>query len=128
MDEESESFSNSKSLAAGCCLAFAWFFCQFQPGVAYKSVSYKKSCSHKIRIICPNVFLLFGACFPSPNNRVLINLTLSRKVHFIVSIAHVSLYLCVQLYVALCTLSIFLDPGHALILAKCVSTFWKVLY
>ena len=24
------------------CLAFACFFCQFQPGVAYKSVAYKK--------------------------------------------------------------------------------------
>ena len=42
LDEESELFSNSKSSALECCLAFAWFFCQFQPGVANKSVSYKK--------------------------------------------------------------------------------------
>ena len=32
----------SKSSASGCCLAFAWFFCQFQAGVACKSVPYKK--------------------------------------------------------------------------------------
>ena len=25
-----------KSSASGCCLAFAYFFWQFQPGVAYK--------------------------------------------------------------------------------------------
>ena len=31
------------TLASGCCLASAWFFCKFQPGVAYESVSYKKS-------------------------------------------------------------------------------------
>ena len=30
--------SNSKSLALGCCLAFAWFFFQFQTGLAYKKV------------------------------------------------------------------------------------------
>ena len=41
-DEECEWFSNSKSSAPGCCLAFVWFFCQFHPGVAYKSVAYKK--------------------------------------------------------------------------------------
>ena len=28
--------------ASVSCLTFAWFFCQFQPGVAY-SVAYKKS-------------------------------------------------------------------------------------
>ena len=28
----------------GCCLAFAYFFWQFQPGVACKSVTYKKAC------------------------------------------------------------------------------------
>ena len=51
MDEESESFSKSKSLASGCCLAFAYHYlfiylfiylfvyCQFQPGVAYKKAS-----------------------------------------------------------------------------------------
>ena len=38
VDEENQYFSNSKSSASGCCLAFAWFFCQFQPGVVYKSV------------------------------------------------------------------------------------------
>ena len=42
VDEESKSFSNSKNSASGCCLAFAWFFCQFQPGVAYRSVAYIK--------------------------------------------------------------------------------------
>ena len=38
-NKEYDYFSNSKSSA----LRFAWFFCQFQPGVAYKSVVYKKS-------------------------------------------------------------------------------------
>ena len=32
-------FQKRKSLALGCCL----IFCHFQPGVAYKSVAYKKS-------------------------------------------------------------------------------------
>ena len=40
--EECEKFSNRKYSTWGCCLAFAW--CQFQPGVAYKSVAYKKVC------------------------------------------------------------------------------------
>ena len=31
-----------KSSASGFCVAFAWIF-QFQPGVAYKSVAYKKN-------------------------------------------------------------------------------------
>ena len=47
MDEESESFSKSKSLASGCCLTFTYhylfiylfIYCQFQPGVAYKKES-----------------------------------------------------------------------------------------
>ena len=43
MDEENEQFSSSKSSAWECRLAFAQFFCQFQPDVAYKSVAYKKS-------------------------------------------------------------------------------------
>ena len=29
--------------SSGCCLAFAQFFCQFQPGVTYNSVAYKTS-------------------------------------------------------------------------------------
>ena len=41
-DEESEKFSNKESSASGYCLAFAYFFFQFQPGVAYKKVAYKK--------------------------------------------------------------------------------------
>ena len=40
VDEECEQFSNSKSSASGCCLAFAWFFGQFQPDIGYKSVAY----------------------------------------------------------------------------------------
>ena len=32
-----------KISASGCCLAFAYFFCKFEPCVAYKSVAYKKS-------------------------------------------------------------------------------------
>ena len=44
VDEECEEFSKSKILAWNFCLAFAWFFCQFQSGVAYKSVVYKKAC------------------------------------------------------------------------------------
>ena len=42
VDEESKYFLNSKSSASGCCLSFAQFFCQFQPGVAYKSAAYTK--------------------------------------------------------------------------------------
>ena len=34
--EKSDKFSNSKSSASGCSLAFVWFFCQFQPGVTHK--------------------------------------------------------------------------------------------
>ena len=37
-----------KSSAAGCSLDFA-LFCQFQPGVAYNSVAYKKSVSMALR-------------------------------------------------------------------------------
>ena len=37
VDEEYEYFSNSKSSASGCCLAFAQRFCQFHPGVAYNT-------------------------------------------------------------------------------------------
>ena len=33
----------AKSSTTGCCLAFAWFFCQFEPDVAYKSVAYIKN-------------------------------------------------------------------------------------
>ena len=43
VDEENELFSNSGSSASGCCLAFAYFFCQFHPGVAYKRFSYQKT-------------------------------------------------------------------------------------
>ena len=39
MDDESEQFSNSKSSVRFCLI-----FCQFQPGIAYKSVNYKKTC------------------------------------------------------------------------------------
>ena len=30
------------------CLAFASFFCQFQPSAAYKYVAYKKTCNTSI--------------------------------------------------------------------------------
>ena len=40
--EEWVEFSDSKSSASRSCLAFAWFFCQFQHGVAYKSIALKK--------------------------------------------------------------------------------------
>ena len=38
-----------KKFNLGCCLAFAQLLCQFQPGVACKSVaySYKKACFQK---------------------------------------------------------------------------------
>ena len=42
VNEGTEKFSNSESSAWECCLAFA--NCQFQPGVAYLSVAYKKVC------------------------------------------------------------------------------------
>ena len=48
MDEEGDWFSNSKSSASVCCLALAWFFCQFQSGVAYKNVAYQKACIYSI--------------------------------------------------------------------------------
>ena len=35
---------------SGCCLAFAWFFCQFHL-VAYKSVAYKKSVWFSIKLL-----------------------------------------------------------------------------
>ena len=44
VDEESK-ISNSKSSASGCYLAFAWFFYQFQPGVAYKMLLINKTCT-----------------------------------------------------------------------------------
>ena len=47
--EEWEQFTNSKSLVSGCCLAFARFFCQFQPGVGYKSVAYKIPCNSALK-------------------------------------------------------------------------------
>ena len=38
-----QNFSNSEDSASEHCLGFAYFlFCQFLPGVAYKSVDYKK--------------------------------------------------------------------------------------
>ena len=48
-----EKVPNIKSLqkAIGCCLANAWFFYQFQPGVAYKSVAYKKSIHVSIKLV-----------------------------------------------------------------------------
>ena len=39
MNEESEQFSKSKSLDAVCCWAFAHLLCQFQCGIAYKSIA-----------------------------------------------------------------------------------------
>ena len=39
-DLDSKKFSDSKSSASGCCLAFARFFCQYQPDVAYKKSVY----------------------------------------------------------------------------------------
>ena len=43
MNEECEKFSNIKSSASGVLPSIYFIFCQFQPGVAYKSVAYKKS-------------------------------------------------------------------------------------
>ena len=48
VDEEYEQFSNSKSSASGSSVQFSLAFasfCQLQPGVAYKSVAYKKACN-----------------------------------------------------------------------------------
>ena len=42
VDEYCKWFSNSQSSASGCRLAFACFFCQFKPSVAYEGVAYKK--------------------------------------------------------------------------------------
>ena len=49
VDEKGEWFSNSKNSASGCCLAFAWFL----PGVAYKSVAYRKeACKSQQGSLC----------------------------------------------------------------------------
>ena len=61
--------NNSKSSTSGYCLAFAWLFnlwmllsiclifCQFQSGVAYKSVPYKKSVYYvKVKMIWDYTF------------------------------------------------------------------------
>ena len=45
LDEEREYFSNSESSASGMLLSVCLIFCQFQPGVAYKSVTNKKKCA-----------------------------------------------------------------------------------
>ena len=48
--KKANSFQIVFSLASGCCLAFAHFFCQFQPGVAsYKSAAYTKKRMQHIR-------------------------------------------------------------------------------
>ena len=41
--KNANNFQKTKSSASAYCLAFAWFFYQFQPGATYKSVAYKKS-------------------------------------------------------------------------------------
>ena len=40
--ENVKNFQIAKCSASGCYLVFAFFFCQFQPGIAYKSVAYLK--------------------------------------------------------------------------------------
>ena len=41
VDEEPHIFFIANVQPQECCLAFAQFFCQFQPGIAYQSVAYK---------------------------------------------------------------------------------------
>ena len=43
MITEMKNVNNSKGSTSGCSLAFAWFFFQFQLGVACKSVAFEKS-------------------------------------------------------------------------------------
>ena len=43
MDEENENFQIAKVQPYGVASLLLYIFCQFQPGVAYKSVAYKKS-------------------------------------------------------------------------------------
>ena len=64
INEESEKFSNSISSAPGCCLAFAWFFLHFQPGVAYKIVAYrkKKACNPFIDNVPKRSNTLWKSC------------------------------------------------------------------
>ena len=43
LDEECKLFSNSKSSASGCCLAFAWFFANFCLGLLIKVLIKKRA-------------------------------------------------------------------------------------
>ena len=43
MDAENEIFSKSKKFRLWTLLSFYLIFCQFRPGVAYKTVAYKKA-------------------------------------------------------------------------------------
>ena len=45
VDEENKLFSNSKSSASGCCLAFASFFANFSLVLLIKVLLLKKACS-----------------------------------------------------------------------------------
>ena len=44
VDEEGKLFSNSQNSAAGCCLAFAWFFGNFRLALLIKVLLIKKAC------------------------------------------------------------------------------------
>ena len=60
--EECEWFSKSKKSASECWLAFAWFFfvwvffCQYQPGVACKSLVYNKRCICLLSLVNTTVY------------------------------------------------------------------------
>ena len=45
--KKANNFQIAKVQPQGCCLAFALFFCQFQPGLAYKKAAYKKAAYKK---------------------------------------------------------------------------------
>ena len=94
----------NESSASCCCLAFAYFFVQSQPGVAYKSAAYKKN----IPIELISLALLQGYTF---HCRLLHVLTISpsQERFFFVSLLYFFIsprkYLIRQCYIIACITS-----------------------
>ena len=53
VDEECKQFSNSRSLAIGCCLTFAWFFGNFRLALLIKVLPIKKCVIHLHNYLFP---------------------------------------------------------------------------
>ena len=56
VDEKSKQFSNSKSSASACCLAFAWLFASFSLALLIKVLLIKKPCSYGQIVISVTVY------------------------------------------------------------------------